>query len=181
MKFMTSFKLLLALAISLWSFTTNGQGDKISLEISTQKDTLVIGQPVIFKVVITNIWKKSIQLTKDFTFTSNMYPNPIELVNKGATLEFEFEPNPVNNPIWDEGQDLDPSIEFQELKPSESITIEYDFNKHLREFLSAKSDGVPTSSNYKLRLNYKLNRKHKQFNLVTGQFQSNQLTVYIKE
>jgi hypothetical protein len=180
MKFMTSFKLLLVLAISSWSFNTNGQGDKISLEISTQKDTIVIGQPVIFKVVITNIWNKNIQLTKDFNFTSNMYPNPNEIANKGATLEFEFDPNPLNKPVWAEGQVLDPSIEMQELKPKESITIEYDINKHLRDFLSPESSSVP-ASNYKLRLNYKLNRKHKQFNLVTGQIQSNQLTVYIKE
>jgi ribosomal protein S17E len=162
-----------------WSSVT-AQKNKISIDISTKHDTICAGEPVLIDIRITNISVKPIQLTKDFTFTSNIYPNPVEQISKGTPLVFNIEPNPLGGNIWIEDQVFVKEIELQILDPYDYILMRYDLNKHLNNFISISSS-KQTANRYSIYLSYKLNKKRKQRKLVTGTIRSNELIIYLRE
>ena len=172
-------KLLLILV--LLSFCSDGlaQRNKISIKISTEVDTVLAGQAIPIDIQITNISEKQIRLTKDFTFASNIFPNPVEQISKGARLLFNIEPSPFNGNIWIENQLFVQEIDLQTLEPAEYITLHYDLNKHLMDFVSIGTP-KPISDTYRISLTYEFRKRRKQANPVTGTVVSNTVTIWLK-
>ena len=158
----------------------NAQQKKISIEISADQDTIVAGEPVMIDIHIKNISNKRIQITKNFTFASNIYPNPVEQVSQGARLVFDIKPNPIGGAVWVENQVFVTEIELQNLAPNKYITLQYDLNKHLNDFISIGSS-APTTNIYRISLNYELSKRRKQDRLVTGKIKSNEILFYLKK
>ncbi len=177
---MIYLKLILLTILVFPILDLNAQQKKISIEISTEQDTIVAGEPVMIHIQITNISDKRIQLTKNFTFASNIYPNPVEQVSQGTRLVFDITPNPIGGDIWVENQLFVQEIELQNLAPHKSITLQYDLNKHLNDFISIGSF-VPTTNINRISLTYELSKGRKQEKLVTGNVKSNEITFYLKK
>ncbi|QHL86834.1 hypothetical protein GU926_05030 [Nibribacter ruber] len=152
-------------------------GQKLSLNISSS-DTVEYGEPIRIKVSIRNQSKKPVLLFKDFTFTSNLYPNPIEMVNQGASLHFIIEPIPDFSATWVEGQTVITDNKYKELLPGKHYDTEYNLGKHLNEFISDTDKEKWTDKAYRIKVKYLNSKGHKS---VRGEYDSNEIVVFVKK
>jgi hypothetical protein len=177
---MSYFKPFLLLFLLGTTYLATAQTNKIALEISTPHGTITAGEPVPIRILITNISNKQIRLTENFTFTSNIYPNPVEQLSQGAQLIFNIEPNPMGGNIWVEDQVFIEELKSRTLKPGKSVELEYDLNKHFNDFISLDEPSILTGE-YRVNLTYELRRRNGTNGIITGTLSSNELTLTVNK
>ena len=136
------------------------------------------GEAINIKISISNQSKKALYIFKDFTFTSNLFPNPIETVNQSASIHFLIEPVPDFSATWVEWKIVITKNQTIKLRPYEQVHTQYDLGRHLNKFISNSDEEGLTNRPYRIKVKFSNGGAH---SLTSGEYLSNEVVVYVKE
>ena len=167
--------LILALACS----NSNAQSNKLELKISSEKKSMTFLDSLFIKVEIINHSKKPIWIPKNFTFTSDIYPNPKEQMIQGGNVHFNIKPMDGFGSIYVEGIVFISEVSLQKIKPNKSVVCTYNFGYHISDYFPLlKPEELP--SQIELTAEYNFDRKIEGSKSFRGKLKSNTITLSVE-
>lgn len=140
----------LVIAIMLVVFTSALDVCSQNLKVTCEavEDTVSINGPVILKVRLQNISRRTVRLPEGFHITSSLLPNGLKFPLEGIQLDFEIRPALREAKLFVEGLTVIKPNTFYKVRPGRHVEFEVDLGPHIQyvnDFL--REEGLSFSTN----------------------------------
>ena len=150
------------------------------MTISTDSSQISNVDSIYVQIVLTNQANDIIWIPENFTFTSDIYPNPKEQKIQGGTVNFKLDPLDKFGSIIIEDIVFISDIKLQKLRPNKSVSTTYNLGLHIKDYLSLMDiSSIP--SQIDIYAEYIFKRKTKHSKTFKGLIKSNTLTIFLNK
>ena len=135
------------------------KNDNLSLTISAVADTFILGDKMFLEAKIINNSKKPVIIPKNYSLTSNLYPNgnSNDRLFKGGLFKLQIDTVSQWTAIHIEEMFITKETEFITLKPDSSTRFKIDVGDHINSYNQETSNDslkIKSGSFYTLQLTY---------------------------
>lgn len=163
----------------------------LELYISSENDTIILGQPFYITARLTNRSKQSISIPKGYSVVSNLFPNGLfsDSVFTGGLFNIEITTSPHFHfyGIWVENLVYMVPRNFIKIEPGSSINYKIDFGEHINDFNDAMGNDdandsfkIKRGNFYHLKVTYTNKSPQKNSKSFFGTVKSNEIGLFIK-